>query len=261
MKTYYLLIALLLLPLSVAAQQERRHDVSQKIQESNQKAQENLQHIQDQLKDWNTEHRLDSLDQEHLPRPITFGLLFGPNISNFVIRNNDKYMSSYMKIGGELIGYMDCRVTNHFYIQPQVGFVFAQNQFGVEDERDRIWSLGFDITGFFMGRYGNMEKGYAQFGAGPYMYFAVSDEYTNNEATLSVDDLYSRLYQLHGAHAGLAASVSYELPFRMLINFTYRMSLSDIYTYNKTLYDAKSDITSARIYPQRCTLTLGYHFK
>ena len=44
-----------------------------------------LEDAKAKLVDFDTEHMIDSLDQEKLPRLVSGGLLAGANISNFII--------------------------------------------------------------------------------------------------------------------------------------------------------------------------------
>ena len=91
------------------------------------KLQLKLDEVKEKIVEFDTEHMIDSLDQEKLPRLVSGGLLANANMSNFIITRNHKPMSSYMHIGGELGGFMDFRITKHFSIQPQVIFTAHQN--------------------------------------------------------------------------------------------------------------------------------------
>ena len=101
-----------------------------------------LEDAKAKLVDFDTEHMIDSLDQEELPRLVSGGLLAGANISNFIITRNNKPMSSYMRIGAELGGFIDFRITKHFSIQPQVIFTAQQNYFAATDTANTLWSFG-----------------------------------------------------------------------------------------------------------------------
>ena len=125
----------------------------------------------DKLEQWDTEHLLDSLDQEKLPRIVSGGLIAGANLSNFIIYRDHNRMSSYMHIGGELGGFLDFRVSKHFSIQPQVIFTAHQNYFSVTDTANHLWSFGMEIPVYFLGRFGNMERGYIQFGGGIFTFY------------------------------------------------------------------------------------------
>ena len=61
----------------------------------------------EKLEQWDTETLIDSLDQEKLPKLVSGGLLGGANMSNFIITRDHNAMSSYMRIGGELGGFLD----------------------------------------------------------------------------------------------------------------------------------------------------------
>ena len=70
---------------------------------------------------------------------------------------------------------------------------------------------------------------------------------------------YSRLYTLHNNHFGVCVMVGYELPFGMLINAQYKVSLSDIAGFYSEMKGTK--VADALIYPQSVSLTLGYRWK
>lgn len=131
------------------------------------------------LTEWNTERMLDSLDQEKLPKKVTCGILAGANINNFLITRDHHTMHSHMRIGAELGGFVDFRITKNFTIQPQVVLTAQQNHFSVKDTlnisasdtTNHLWSFGIDIPIYFLGRFGNMRQGYIQFGGGIFTHF------------------------------------------------------------------------------------------
>lgn len=230
-----------------------------------------LDDVKAQIVNYDIEHTLDSLDQDKLPKPVSGGVLAGANISNFIITRNHHPMSSHMRIGGEIGGFLDFSLTKHFGIQPQVIFTAHQNYFKEADgTRNDLWSFGAEIPIYFLGRFGNREKGYVQFGGGIFTHFTfasnVKNKYQNVEKvekkavqseTIVYD--YSRLYTLHDNHFGVCLTVGYELPFGMQIHAQYKVSLSDIagfYSEKKGTADA-----DALIYPQSISLMLGYRWR
>ena len=259
MKKIVLILSIAVLSLSLMAQSR---DV--KIQQS-------LEEAKAKLVEFNTEHMIDSLDQEKLPRLVSGGLLLNANLSNFIITRNHKPMSSYMHIGGELGGFMDFRITKHFSIQPQVIFTAHQNYFAVTDTANHLWSFGMDIPVYFLGRFGNMEKGYIQFGGGIFTHFTfasnIRNKYKNVDESAAVTPPvtptdthdYSKLYSLHDNHFGVAVTVGYEFPIGIQINAHYKVSLSDIAGFYKE-YKGQ-EIADALIYPQSVSLGIGYRWK
>ncbi len=259
MKKIVLILSIASLSLSLRAQSR---DV--KIQQS-------LEEAKAKLVEFNTEHMIDSLDQEKLPRLVSGGLLANANMSNFIITRNHKPMSSYMHIGGELGGFMDFRITKHFSIQPQVIFTAHQNYFAATDTANHLWSFGMDIPVYFLGRFGNMEKGYIQFGGGIFTHFTfasnIRNKYKNVDESAAVTPPvtptdthdYSKLYSLHDNHFGVAVTVGYEFPIGIQINAHYKVSLSDIAGFYKE-YKGQ-EIADALIYPQSVSLGIGYRWK
>ena len=259
MKKIVLILSIAVLSLSLRAQSR---DV--KIQQS-------LDEAKAKLVEFNTEHMIDSLDQEKLPRLVSGGLLANANMSNFIITRNHKPMSSYMHIGGELGGFMDFRITKHFSIQPQVIFTAHQNYFAATDTANHLWSFGMDIPVYFLGRFGNMEKGYIQFGGGIFTHFTfasnIRNKYKNVDESAAVTPPvtptdthdYSKLYSLHDNHFGVAVTVGYEFPIGIQINAHYKVSLSDIAGFYKE-YKGQ-EIADALIYPQSVSLGIGYRWK
>ncbi|MBR1809784.1 MAG: PorT family protein [Paludibacteraceae bacterium] len=234
--------------------------ISQSVSEA---ANSKLQITKEAIKQWDIEQLLDSLDQEKLPKAVTGGLIMNANISNFIITNPSYNVSSYMKVGGELGGFIDFRVTKHFAIQGRAMITAEQNQFGIGDTKQRLWSFGIDIPVYFLGRFGNMEKGYLQFGAGPFTHFTfasnIAGKYSNNLAEVFVnpDEPYAKLYVLHDNHFGITATIGYEFPLGIQINANYLVSLSDIFNY----YKQEGRETTEAIYPQRISIGIAYRWK
>ena len=246
------------------------------------KIQQSLDEAKAKLVEFDTERLLDSLDQEKLPRIVSGGLLAGANLSNFIITRDHNTMSSYMRIGGEFGGFMDFSIIKHFAIQPQVIFTATQNHFAVKEGPDvfkynGMWSFGIDIPVYFLGRFGNMQKGYAQFGGGIFTHFTFAsnisrykntDETSQSQASTAnplparyaeENEDYSRLYSLHNNHFGICATAGYEFPIGIQINFHYKVSLSDIAGFYSEMKGQK--IADAVIYPQAISLGIGYRWK
>ena len=68
--------------------------LSATAQTKDSKIQQTLDEVKNQLIDFNTEHRLDSLDQDKLPRLVSGGLLAGANLSNFIITRDHHHEGS-----------------------------------------------------------------------------------------------------------------------------------------------------------------------
>ena len=239
-----------------------------KAQTNTKDVQKTLDEARMRLEEFDTEHLLDSLDQEKLPRIVSGGILGGANISNFIITRNHQPMSSYMRIGGEIGGFIDFRISKHFSIQPQVIFTAQQNYFAATDTTNTLWSFGAEIPVYFMGRFGNMKKGYIQFGGGIYTHFTfasnVKDKYRNWDDPTPIQPStdthdYSRLYRLHDNHFGVCLTVGYELSFGMQINAHYKVSFSDIAGFYNEMKG--QEVANALIYPQSVSLTLGYRWR
>lgn len=262
-----MILSVFLFPFSLALAQSRDTKIKLKVED-----------VKAQIVDYDIEHLIDSLDQERLPHLVSGGLFAGANMSNFIITRNHQPMSSYMRVGGELGGFLNFSLSKHFSIQPQVIFSAHQNYFAATDTANHLWSFGVDIPIYFLGRFGNMEKGYVQFGGGIFTHFTfasnIANKYTNVEESAEVvptsqsaklytaEDVkydYSRLYQLHNNHFGVCVMVGYELPLGIQINAQYKVSLSDIagfYTEMKGTRDA-----DALIYPQSISLHIGYRWR
>lgn len=267
---FYILLMLLLTAVCATAQQE-----GVAVADPRSAA---LARTQESLLAFNTEH-LDSLDQELLPRKVTLGLVGAPNTSHFIItREGSAPLSSNMKIGADVGGFIDFVVTPHFAIQGQVVFTAEQNRFHVGGSKDRLWSFGANVPVYFLGRFGNREQGYVSFGAGPFTHvtFAsnISGHYSNNGADptqqlkaapaapasdAEENGEYDELYKLHRFHSGLAATAIYEFPVGVQIYASYMVSLTDIFSF----YSAHEGqpVANASIYPQRVSLGVGYRFR
>ena len=243
--------------------------VSAQVKES--KLQEKLEDVKAQLVDFDTEHMIDSLDQDKLPRVVSGGLLAGANLSNFIITRSHRPMSSYMRIGAELGGFLDFSLSKHFAIQPQVIFTAHENYFAATDTANHLWSLGMEIPVYFLGRFGSLEKGYVQFGGGIFTHFTfasnIVNKFRNVDQSTSTTPVptptdthdYSRLYSLHNNHFGVCATVGYEFPIGIQINLHYKISLSDIAGFYSEMKG--KEVANALIYPQSISLGIGYRWK
>lgn len=219
-----------------------------------------LLQVSENIKGWDTEVNLDTIDQENLPKRVTGGLLVSANMSNFILFRNAHALKSYMRVGADLAGFMDFTVTKHFAIQARLGLTAEQNQFSDTQGYMHLWSMGLDLPVLFLGRFGNMHSGYLSFGAGPYTHFTfasnVGDKYTNVEPASTEPDIL-KTYALHDNHSGLMATIGYEFPIGIAFYANYMVSLTDIYTFYKN--EKLEDGTS--LYPQRVSLGIAYHWK
>ena len=226
------------------------------------------------LEDFDTEHLIDSLDQERLPHIVSGGVFGGANMSNFIITRNHRSMSSYMRIGGELGGFLDFSVTKHFAIQPQVILTAHQNYFAVTDSANHLWSFAAEIPIYFIGRLGSLEKGYIQFGGGIFTHFTFASNVnifhnidespslvteTSQPAEQEPSYDYSRLHSLHNNHFGACLMVGYEFKIGISLNATYKVSLSDIAGFYNEMKG--QEIADALIYPQSVSLNIGYRWR
>ena len=84
------------------------------------------------LQQWDRETLLDSLDQERWPRIVNTGVMLNANVSNFIISRNGNTLSSYMRVGVEVGGFVDFTVNKHFGVQPQLLITAEQNRFTVD---------------------------------------------------------------------------------------------------------------------------------
>ena len=272
MKRLFLISALFLLIAGVQAQEVQTTDSIETEEKQPNGFVRAMQTVGDAVVKWDTETTLDSLDQEELPKLVTGGLIIGGNMSDFLITRDHHTMASHRRFGAELGGFIDFTLTKHFAIQPQIIFTAHQNYFAATDTTNGLWSFGMEVPVYFLGRFGNMQQGYVQFGGGLFTHFTFAD---NKGKYKSADNVplpangdtqsekdgynYSELYSLHNNHFGICAMVGYEFSFGMQINVQYKISLSDIagfYSSNKG-----KEIANALIYPHSLSLCLGYRFK
>lgn len=267
MKRLFLISALFLLIAGVQAQEVQTTD-SIETQEKQPNGFVNAMNtVGDAIVKWDTETTLDSLDQEELPKLVTGGLFIGGNMSDFLITRDHHTMASHRRFGAELGGFIDFTLTKHFAIQPQIIFTAHQNYFAATDTTNGLWSFGMEVPVYFLGRFGNLQQGYVQFGGGIFTHFTFASNTgkyksaDSNPAPQVEQDghNYNELYSLHNNHFGICAMVGYEFTFGMQINVQYKISLSDIagfYSSNKG-----KEIADALIYPHSLSLCLGYRFK
>lgn len=202
-----------------------------------------------QLKAWDTEINLDTIDQEKLPQRVTAGLIATANISNYIIYQNRNYFSSYMKVGADLGGFVDFTVTKHFAIQGRLMLTAEQNRFEDTNEANLLWAFGIEIPVLFLARFGNLEKGYLSVGGGPFTHF----NYASNIGKKGAE-----VYSLSDNHSGLGASISYEFPIGIQVVANYFVSLTDIVSFHKQSVATHS---VQGIYPQRIELGIAYRWR
>lgn len=241
---------------TLPAQNADRHE---RMEATKEKLAEVHEHAQEVLKDWDTEHLLDSLDQEQLPRAVTGGVLFGGNTTNYLIfGETSQLVKSKMQAGFDIGGFLDFRVTKHFAIQGQLLLTTERNLYSDENNGFHLWSLGFNIPVFFLGRYGNMEKGYLTFGGGPYTHNVFASNLGQVEEPAIEAQSEQKYVSLFQNHSGIQALVGYELPMGLLFNFTYGISLSDIATFYQS---NQASLSKLSMYPQKFALMIGYRWK
>ena len=222
--------------------------------------------ISPDAKAWLSENSLDSLDQRKIPKVVTMGLLCNANMSSFLITRKTgstyKTTSSYMRAGVELGGFMDFLVMRHFAIQGRLVFTAEQNQFGIQDSTNHLWSFGMDLPVLFLYRLGNLQRGYFNAGAGIYAHFTFASNkgmYKNNETGIVPSETPKWYVSLHDNHAGIIAHAGYEFPIGIQINFNYMVSLSDMFGYYKTTKGTiEGDVA---FYPQRLSLGIAYRWR
>ncbi|MBR0310407.1 MAG: hypothetical protein IJQ97_05935 [Paludibacteraceae bacterium] len=202
-----------------------------------------------QLKAWDTEINLDTIDQEKLPQRVTGGLIATANISNFIIRQNQNWFSSYMKVGADLGGFVDFTVTKHFAIQGRLMLTAEQNRFADTDAQNLLWAFGFDIPVMFLARFGNLQKGYLSVGGGPFTHF----NYASNIGKKGAE-----VYSLSNNHSGIGATLTYEFPIGIQVVANYFVSLTDIISFHKK-NAAAGNVQG--IYPQRVELGIAYRWQ
>jgi len=222
--------------------------------------------ISPNAKQWLSEHSLDSLDQKKIPKVVTMGLLCNANMSSFLITRKEnsslKTTSSYLRAGVEIGGFMDFLVSRHFAIQARILFTAEQNQFGINNVENHLWSFGADIPVLFLYRLGNLQRGYFNVGAGIYAHFTFASHkgnYKNNESGIVPSEVPESYVSLHDNHAGVIAHAGYEFPIGIQINFNYMVSLSDMFGYYKNNKDALE--AGVAFYPQRLSLGIAYRWK
>lgn len=224
--------------------------------------------IPEKIQAWDTEINLDTIDMEKMPKIVTGGVFAAANLSNFLITSQGEITASYMRFGADIGGLLDFRVTKHFAIQGRLIITAEENYVKGLHFRQQLWSFGMDIPVFFIGRFGNLNQGYFQFGLGPFTHFTFASNisaYTNNPAKKKVaiqsaeTKDYTSLYKLHDNHSGLAATIGYEFSIGVLLLFNYQVSISDIVTYYSDNGGIKN--VNAAIYPHRLSLGVGYRWK
>ena len=162
----------------------------------------------------------------------------------------------------EMGGFMDFLVARHFAIQARLVFTASQNQFGIDNTVNHLWSFGADIPVLFLYRLGNMSKGYFNVGAGIFAHFTFASNtgvYTNNESGVTPSEVPADYVSLHDNHAGFIAHVGYEFPVGVQINLNYLVSITDMFGYYKN--NKGKLVGDCAFYPERLALGVAYRWK
>ena len=197
--------------------------------------------------------------QEIEKQPVVdWGMKLQANTSNYLFKNIPTMpdLSSKMKAGAEVGGFINFNITQRFYIQFGLMGTFEQCTLDFGDHTATLQSYALAIPVFALWRFGNHEHGWFSFGGGPYTEFilwgdleglnpfrhVVTDNTTGQQTIVTAD-----------SHSGLAAFIGYELPCGLQVNATYHFGISDM-----LLFEHDSRDTYQR--PQKLTLGLGWHF-
>lgn len=255
MKHYTLILTMLLVVSQIAMAQNTEHLSPQEVLTK--------------MAKWDKidQRYLDSLDMELHPLKVTGGIIAEGNFSNFIISHRGATpMGSYMRAGFDLGGFLDFSIIKNLGIQGQLLMTFENNQYAIGTKNNNLWSYGIEVPIYLMARFGNMHKGYLQFGAGPYTHFT----YANNRGTYTenysvepseIDKLRAELestysdIMLHNTHFGLGVTVGYEFPIGIQLNASYKVSLSDIASFRQKYAEGSN------IYPQRISFGIAYRWK
>jgi len=190
---------------------------------------------------------------------VDWGLKLQANASNIVLREMPDNLSSTMNIGGEFGAFIDFNISKHFFIQFNLMYFAEHTDLTSNVAHDKLWTLGMEIPVYAMARFGDDQKGYFYFGAGPFTEFSLWADMSGDSGHMNpykhvvgIDEQGEDQMALSDNHSGLGVCLGYELPCGLQINGYYQNSFSDILAF------AHESHMSAR--PQKAMLGIAWRF-
>lgn len=183
--------------------------------------------------------------------PLTFGVKAEANMSNFLLSDMDG-VSSTMKLGPTVGGFMNIGLHQNFSIQPELMFFYRSSKMETEATgqtiKDDFNQWGMQLPVYFLGHlYTDNGKFYG--GVGPYVGLGFDAKYKDADV-----DLYKKVNDeaaMNRWDFGLGLLVGYEFHNGIQINAGYQLGLID-------QLDANKDDASMRT--QTVSLGVGYRF-
>ena len=191
---------------------------------------------------------------------VSGGIKVQANASNLLLNDvpTKPLLHTTMNAGGELGGFVDFNIKEHFLIQLNLLGVATHNDLREDTQHSKLWSIGLEIPLYFLGRYGSDTRGYISFGGGPYANFNIWGHLSGDMPTANpylktyTNADGEQLAALHNFHSGLAALIGYELPCGLQINASYQIAFSDMFAFEHA--------ATTFLLPQKVSLGLGYRF-
>ncbi len=173
---------------------------------------------------------------------ISAGIKADANISNFILKDMGD-VSSNMKFGASLGGFMKVDITEHFAVQPELLFHYKMSEIELLGDKTDFEYWGVEVPVYAVGQW-NAGNGRFYAGVGPYIGCGFSAKYKTGDIDLYDTDYMKRL------DFGGGATIGYEFGNGIQINAGYKIGFLN-------MLDTDGD---AKMLPQTVSLGVGFRF-
>ncbi len=182
---------------------------------------------------------------------IAGGPLIEANLTQFIITGTTQ-LKSQPDMGFTGGGFLQIGLSKEFAIQGELLFHYKNSHVGIQaNDRIRYWGLEIPLYALYIH---NLKGGhYLHMGGGPYAEFGLSaDALSEGEITsLYHPNNNKEIQAMHGSNTGFGVIFGYEMPCRIQINLSYKISIAN-------LLDANSN--EASFFPMAINLGVAYRF-
>ena len=184
---------------------------------------------------------------------ISGGVLVESNYSSFV-HSGIGGGKSVMKPGVTTGGFLNLGISKHFSIQPELLLHYKESEFDRNNQNGiyRYWGMEIPIYAMYHTKLNNGHR--IHIGIGPYTEYGLDASLKREGEKI---DLYEKNTEsgtpvMRDSNSGFGIINSYEFPFGLLINVSYKISISNLLDANES---------SAALHPQTFSLGFAYCFR
>lgn len=176
---------------------------------------------------------------------ISYGVKAEANMSNYLLSDMDN-LSSKMKIGATLGGFVKFDIVENFAIQPELLIHYGSSEFKEKGKKARDFQYwGLEIPVYAVGQWYTANDNRFYVAAGPYIGMGLNAKLKSPEVKMYKDDAMKRF------DFGIGAQVGYEFSNRISINASYKFGFID---------QADKGWDGGKMRPERISLGIAYRF-